>query len=139
MNIPIAIAAVITGLAFIAHTFFGIREAFIIAPKKLAGENTITNFAKADLIWVQSLCAFQLVTVELLANTGLLFVLAFSDLIVQRQAFAIAIGVVYVLRAGIWLAQLAYLKRRGADYVALGQWMAFLGCGVLILWGACYL
>ena len=136
MNYPIAVAGAITLLAFFAHTLVGIREALSTAPVKLATKDNSTNFEVVERNWVQSLCAFQLVTIDLLALSVLLFVLAFTDILGSEQLLAFGLSAYYFLWGSAWLIQLLALKRRAKDFLLLSQWLFWFVCAGLIYWGA---
>ena len=76
MNYQLATVGGLTALAFLAHAFGGIRQSLSVEPAKLADKEKLANFEALDRNWVQSMCAFQLVTIDLLALPALLFVLA---------------------------------------------------------------
>ena len=136
MNYPIAIAGCLTALAFLAHIFGGIRETLSTAPERLAEKTSIPNFETVERNWVQSVCAFQLVTVDLLVLSTLLFVLVFTDIIEPKKWVALALAAFYALWGVAWLVQLLALKRRAKDFLLLGHWLFWFGCAGLIFWGA---
>ncbi len=85
------------------------------------------------------MCAFQLVTVDLLALSALLFLLfflAFTDVFVQKQLMGFSLAAFYFLWGCSWLVQLATLKRNARDYVLLGHRVFWFGCSALIYWGS---
>lgn len=82
MSIPILIAAAIVFIAFLAHTVVGNREALSTRPPVPKGAATGES-TTIDRNWVQSLCAFQLVTVDLFVLSLLLFALGATDLKVE--------------------------------------------------------
>jgi hypothetical protein len=106
------------------------------APGKLGNPGTIPDFEKKERAWVQSLCAFQLVSIDLLALSALLFTISATDYLAPEKPIAIAASIYLGLWGAIWLLQLAVLRRRGNDYVFLLQWLMFFACGALVYWGA---
>ena len=60
MNIPFAAAALLLAVAFFAHLFVGTRETLSQKPDE---ENTTQQGMRN---WMQAVCAFQLVSVDLL-------------------------------------------------------------------------
>ena len=71
MNYPIAIAGCLTLLAFVAHVTGGIKQSLSIAPAKIAGSQVERGVLETlERNWVQAMCAFQLVTIDLLALSG---------------------------------------------------------------------
>lgn len=78
MNYQLAVAGGLTVLALFAHVFGGIRQSLSVEPAKLADQQKLANFETLDRNWVQSMCAFQLVTVDLLErNRGQVLPFAF--------------------------------------------------------------
>jgi hypothetical protein len=68
MNYPIAAACGLTLLAFVAHMAGGVRQSLSIEPSKVAGQSAShANLKVLDRNWVQTVCAVQLVSVDLLA------------------------------------------------------------------------
>jgi uncharacterized membrane protein len=136
MNTPIAAAALITLLAFLAHVFIGLKETFSTAPRKLTTPSALPRFETIERHWVQSLCAFQLVSVDLLALSVVLSLLAFTDWIEPKHGVALALAALYALWGAIWLFQLLALKRPAKDLLILGHWIFYFSCAGLIFWGA---
>jgi len=136
MNYQIAIAGGITLLAFFAHALVGIREALSTAPAKSPQKANVDRNDVVERNWVQSMCAFQLVTIDLLALSVLLFVLAFTDLLGSKQVIAFCLVAFYFLWGSAWLLQLLFLKRRPKDFLLLSQWLFWFVCAGLIYWGA---
>jgi hypothetical protein len=62
--------------------------------------------------WVQSLCAFQLVTVDLFVLSVLLFLLGTTDVMPARREFALIAAGFFVLWGVAWIVQLLILRRR---------------------------
>ena len=136
MNIPILIAAIITALAFLAHLFVGTRESLSLSPQKIA---TATDQQKLETLkknWTQAMCAFQMISIDLLALSALLFVIALTDLIPFEQPIALALSGFYLLWGLVWFAQLAALKSSRKTYLYLGQWLFWFVCAGLLCWGA---
>lgn len=129
MNYPILAAGCFTFLAFLAHTFVGTRQAMRIAPNRSESE-TFHRY------WVQSMGAWHMVTVDLLALSVLLVALGTTDYIQPKRPIALALSLFYTLWGAAWLIQLAVLRRRGKDYLLLSQWLFCLICAGLLCWGA---
>jgi len=135
MNYPITIAGAIVLLAFFAHTFVGNREAMSTRPRASAGLDR-ADAKTIERNWVQSLCAFQLITVDLLVLSILLLVLGTTDFITARKEIALGLAGFFALWGAIWFLQLAVLRRKLKDYLALSQWVFWFACAVLLWWGA---
>ena len=136
MNYQLATVGALTVLALFAHVFGGIRQSLSVEPAKLTDKEKTANFEALDLNWVQSMCAFQLVTVDLLALSALLFFLAFTDVLLQKQLLGFSLSAFYFLWGCSWLVQLLSLKRKAMDYLLLSHWVFWFGCSALIYWGS---
>ena len=136
MNYQLAAVGGLTVLALLAHVFGGIRQSLSVAPARLADRDKLTNFEALERNWVQAMCAFQLVTIDLLALSALLFVLAFTDVFEQEQLMGFGLALFYFLWGCSWLVQLLALRRRATDYLRLPQWVFWFGCSALIYWGS---
>ncbi|WP_435101447.1 hypothetical protein [Arhodomonas sp. AD133] len=135
MNTPILIAAGIVFLAFMAHTVVGNREALSTRPSMAGGAHG-GDPTTVERNWVQSLCAFQMVTVDLLALSLLLFALGATDAVPAEREVAVAVSVFLALWGGAWLVQLLALRRRLTDYLLLSQWLFWFVCSGLLYWGS---
>ena len=128
MNFPVLIVACVSLLALIAHTFVGTKETASLAPG--AGDEERMNH------WKQAMCAFQMVTVDLLLVTVVLFTLALTDVIPFEYELTLFISLLFLLWGIAWLVQLFWLKSQTKTYVILAQWAFwFVGAG-LLYWGA---
>ena len=136
MNYQLATVGGLTVLALFAHVFGGIRQSLSVEPAKLTDKQKLANFETLDRNWVQSMCAFQLVTVDLFALSALLFILAFTDIFVQKQLMSFGLAAFYFLWGCAWLVQIVALKRKAIDYLLLGQWILWFVCSALIYWGS---
>jgi hypothetical protein len=136
MNYQLAVVGGLTVFALLAHVFGGIRESLSVEPAKLTDREKNANFETLERHWVQSICAFQLVTVDLLVLSVLLFLLAFTDVLLQKQLIGFALAAFYFLWGCAWLVQIFILKRKAKDYLLLGHWIFWFGCSALIYWGS---
>lgn len=137
MNYPIAAACGLTILAFVAHMAGGLRESLSIEPSKVIGENgSHADLKILDRNWVQMMCAFQLVSVDLLGLSFLLYLLAFTNVLSPAQPIAWGLTVVYLLWGLSWLIQLLALKREPIDFLFLGHWSFWFLCAGLVYWGS---
>jgi hypothetical protein len=137
LNYPIAIVSGLTLLAFIAHVTGGLKQSLSIAPTKISGNHI--NRDALDILdrnWVQLMCAFQLVSIDLLALSGVLYLLAFTNTLAPKQSIAFGLAAIYFLWGCVWLIQLFALGRKPKDYLFLGHWTFWFLCSGLIYWGA---
>ncbi len=135
MNAPILVAAAIVFVAFLAHTIVGNREAWQTRPPGLDGETGDID-APVERHWVQSFCAFQLVTVDLFVLTVVLGALGSTDLVPAERTVAMALTGLFVLWGAAWLVTLRVLGRPRRDYGLLSQWAFWFVCAGLLYWGA---
>jgi hypothetical protein len=138
LNLPIAAVSVLMLLALLAHTLVGAREARSVRPSLIMpkGSTTESSAERLERNWAQSLCAFQLVTVDLLALTALSFLLAFTEVISPKKPIALALAGYSLLWGIAWLIQLAVLKSPRKNFFLLGHWVLWFLCAVLVYWGA---
>lgn len=128
MNIPVLIVACLTLFAVIAHVIGGTKETASIAPDT-SQPSLVRN-------WKQAMCAFQLVTIDLIAVTLTLFVLALTDWIAFASQLTLLLSLLYLLWGVIWLVQLAWLKSDGKTYLYLPHWLFFFVCAGLLFVGS---
>ncbi|MFQ5652447.1 MAG: hypothetical protein ACE5IY_21150 [bacterium] len=133
MNIPLLIAGLLTLVAFLAHTFVGTKETMQIAPGHNAGEGA--DVETAGRHWVQAMCAFQMVTADLLILSASLIMVAVTDLIEHESIIILLAGSFFVLYLISWLTTLLLLKQKRSQYLFLGQWILWLVNSGLIYWG----
>ena len=136
MNIQVFIVGCITALAFIAHLFVGTRESLSISPAKISNVSDRKAFESLEKNWIQSMCAFQMISIDLLVLSILLFVISLTDIINFEQSIVLALSVFYLLWGLAWLIQLVVLKPSGKIYFQLGQWIFWIICSGLLYWGA---
>lgn len=126
MNIPILITACISLLAFIAHTFIGTKETATLLPSN-EDEKLIHH-------WKQSMCAFQMLSIDLLLVTIALFTISLTDLISFEYELTIFLSLVFLLWGLVWLVQLYWLKSKPKTYIVLAQWVFWFVCSGLLFW-----
>ena len=137
MNYPIAIAFGLICLAVLAHLFGGIRESLTVRPSNnsLKQESNL-SYERIERNWVQLMCAFQLVSIDLVAVAVVLYLLAFTSYLHPAPQIAVGMAVFFAGWGSVWLVQLLSLKRAKKDYVLLGQWVLWFICSGLLIWGA---
>ena len=128
MNIQVLIVACITLLAFIAHVIGGTKENASLVPK--AGDFKLVTS------WKQSMCAFQMLSVDLLAVSVTLFTVPLTDLIPVEKEVTLFLSFLFLLWGIVWLMQLAWLKSNRKSYLYLPQWVFWFACSGLLYWGA---
>ncbi len=137
MNYPIAIVCGLMLVGFVAHTTGGVFQSLSIEPSKVAKKfSADRSLDVLDRNWVQAMCAFQLVSVDLLALAVVLYLLAFTELLAPRQAIGFAVAGLFFLWGVVWLIQLGVLRRKPKDYLLLGHWSVWFLCSGLVYWGS---
>ena len=127
MNIPVLIVACISLLALMAHTFVGTKENASISPNE--------DDEKLNQNWKQSMCAFQMLTIDLLLVTVTLFAISLTDIISFEYELTLFLSFVFFLWGIIWLIQLFWLKSKAKTYLLLSQWVFWFVCSGLLYWG----
>lgn len=124
MNIPVLIVASFTLLAVIAHVFGGTKDSASIIPDK--------NNSILMRNWKQSMCAFQMLAVDLLLVCVLLFVISLSNLISFEYELTLFLSLLYFMWGIVWLFQLFWIKSNVKTFFILPQWIFwFVGSGLL--------
>lgn len=132
---PLAAAFGLALIACAAHCLGAMRQVLSTSPKKLI-DSSAKNFEVVDRNWVMAMCAFQLVTVDLLLLCGVLYLLAFTQVIGPARQVAMFLSGLYGLWGVAWLVQLLLFKRRMKDFFILSQWLYWFFMAALIYWGA---
>ena len=130
MNIPFLAAALLLTVAFLAHLLVGTRETQSLSP---AEEEKIEQKRRN---WIQALCAFQLVSVDLLLLAIVAYLLAATQILEARREIACFMAAYLGTWGVVWLVQLKTVGACGKNYYLLGQWILFFLCAALMAWGA---
>ena len=135
MNTPVFITACISLLALIAHTFIGTKESILLSPSSTTNNGGQEN-QKLVQYWKQSMCAFQMLTVDLLLMTIVLFIIAITEWIPFEYELILFLSLVFFLWGTVWLIQLFWLNTKTRTYLHLGQWIFWFICSALLIWGS---
>lgn len=125
MNIPVLIVAIIMALAVVAHIIGGTRQTADIAPEK--DELTAS--------WVQAMCAFQMLAVDLLAVALLLGAVLIWDMGPVEQVILRLLSLLFLLWGLVWVAQVLWLRRPSATLLRLPHWAVWFLCSGLLYAG----
>ena len=128
MNIPVLIVASFTLLAVIAHVFGGTKDSASIIPDK--------NNSILMRNWKQSMCAFQMLAVDLLLVCVLLFVISLSNLISFEYELTLFLSLLYFMWGIVWLFQLFWIKSNVKTFFILPQWIFWFVGSALLYYGA---
>jgi len=132
MNIPVLIVACICLLALFAHILGGTKETASLSPHvRGEGENE-----KLTRSWEQAMCAFQMLSVDLLLVTGALFTILLTDIVTFEYELTLFLSLVFLLWGVAWLIQMFWLKSKAKAYFILPQWLLWFVCSGLLYWGA---
>lgn len=112
-------------------------QSLSIQPSKVAKKyDTEQSLVVLDRNWVQLMCAFQLVSVDLLAISGVLYLLAFTELLAPRQAIGFAVAGLFFFWGIVWFAQVGALKPKLKEFLLLGHWSVWFVFSGLVYWGS---
>jgi len=136
MNTPIAIVAGLTLIAFILHISGGVCETLKIRPSDMLNGEQPESKLTFDRIWTQSLCAFQMPGIDFLLMAIVLYLLAATDLIVQKRGATLICASVFLLWGIVWLLQILFLKRPVKEYFQLPHWAIWFVCASLVYYGS---
>ncbi|RDX33945.1 hypothetical protein DZA31_00015 [Arcobacter sp. HD9-500m-PIT-SAG02] len=126
MNIPVLIVASFSLLAVIAHIFGGTKETASIAPDE--------NNTQLTRSWKQSMCAFQMLAIDLIAVTIAMFTISLTEFIPFEYELTLFLSLLYFLWGVVWLIQLVWLKSSAKTFMYLPQWIFwFVGSGLLYI------
>lgn len=127
MNIPVLIVALIMAAAVLGHVLIGTRETATLEP--------IGQSGKPMANWVQTMCAFQMLSVDLLLLTILLFALAITDLVPAAPQVTWWLAVYFAVQGVLWFAHIRWFNRDGATLATLPHWAAWFICAGLLWLG----
>lgn len=82
------------------------------------------------------MCAFQMLTIDLLVVTIALFTISLTDVLPFDNELTLFFSLMFFLWGVVWLAQLFWLKSKPKTYVILSQWVFRFVCSGLLYWGA---
>lgn len=137
MNYPITVVFGLICLAILAHLTGGILESLTVRPSNNTQQKLDEgSFAKLERNWVQLMCAFQLVSIDLVAIALVLYLLAFTNYLQPTESIAFGMAIFFALWGVVWLVQIACLKRPKKDYLILSHWVFWFVCSGLMFWGA---
>lgn len=128
MNIPVLIVAVITALAVVAHVIGGTRETASLAPDP--------QDSKTSANWVQAMCAFQMLSVDLAVVTGLLFTIALSDVLPSERLWSLGLSLLFLAWGVAWVVQMLAVQRQGVRLLRLPHFLVWFVCAGLLYVGA---
>ena len=130
MNIPILIASLLTGFAFILHTFMGDKELKLIVPDL----KNDPDFIKQEK-WTMARSGWHWVSFDLLFATIGLGIINFTNFL-ENEKLLLQILAIYFLGYGIvWFITISISNSFPKNYLKLGQWILLWIISGLIYWG----
>ncbi|WP_300010192.1 hypothetical protein [uncultured Roseobacter sp.] len=127
MNIWVLCVACITLIAFFAHVIVGTKETATLAPRT-ADEKRTTN-------WVQAMCVFQMLSVDLLVVAVTLFAIAFIDIGPLERPATLLLSLLFFIWGLVWVVQMKWLNRPAVTLWRLPHWVVWFFCSALLYLG----
>ena len=128
LNVPLLIAALLTILAFFAHTIGGDMEIQTIKPVQDAG------FEKQQ-IWTMARCGWHWISYDLLFASISLLLVVFSKVFEHPRTVLQLLTLYFFGYAIVWIAVLLLSDSFPYNFLKLGQWMLLLTISSLIYYG----
>ena len=127
MNGYLIAANVLTGLAFLLHTFQGDREIQLLYPSADA-----EHFDKKQETWTMTRCGWHWISIDLLLATLLLASFNFSNYWGMEKVVLQLLAFYFAAYGVIWLFLILISPGFRHNYVKLGQWLLlFLIAGLI--------
>lgn len=128
MNTPILIAGILSLIAFFAHVFVGDKEYSQLKPEPSVDE-------KIKETWIQVRAGWHWVSVDLFLSGILLVLLAVSNIIQEKQAILLLLGIYFFVTGLVWLGIVLLSKNNNKQLLVLGQWIFCFIVSALIYYG----
>ena len=130
VNIPILVASILTGLAFLAHTFGGDIELISIQPSV-----SINSWAEKQQIWTMARCGWHWISFDLLLATVALTLINFTNYFENKKTILQLLSLYFFGYAIVWFIVILISPSFPNNFINLGQWMLLLTIGGLIKYG----
>ncbi len=128
MNIWVFCVACIALAAFAAHLLVGTRETANLA--------TAADDKTRTINWVQAMCAFQMLSVDLLVVATALFGIALFDFGPIERPIVLLLSLLFFAWGLVWIVQLRWLNRPAASLFRLPHWIIWFLCSGLLFLGS---
>lgn len=130
MNTYLIIANILTGLAFIAHTFMGDQELKVLMPS--IDESGWLNKQEK---WTMARCGWHWISFDLLMATLILLAINFTTW-VRQEVFMLQLMTIYFSGYAVfWLVTIIVSKSFAKNYLKLGQWILLIVISALLYGG----
>lgn len=130
INIPLLVANILTGLAFIVHTVAGDMEISTVKP-----EINIADFTEKQQIWTMIRCGWHWISFDLLFATIALTLVNFSNYFDNKKTILQLLSLYFFGYAIVWLLVISISDSFSNNYINLGQWMLLLSISGFIYYG----
>lgn len=130
ISIPILLANILTGLAFLAHTFGGDIEINSIQPAI-----NINNWVEKQQIWTMARCGWHWISFDLLFASITLALINFTEFFDNKKTILQLLSFYFFGYAIVWLVVISISNSFPGNFVKLGQWMLLLTISGLIHYG----
>lgn len=130
INIPILLANILTGLAFLAHTIGGDIELTSILPAI-----NINNWAEKQQIWTMARCGWHWISFDLLLASIALSLINFTNYFENKKTILQLLSLYFFGYAIVWFVVILISPSFPNNFITLGQWMLLLTIGGLIKYG----
>ena len=127
ISIPILVANILTGLAFLAHTFGGDMEISSMQP----AINT-SNWAEQQQIWTMARCGWHWISFDLLFASIALALINFTSFFDNKRTILQLLSFYFLGYAIVWLIVLFISSPFPYHFLKLGQWILLLTISGLI-------
>jgi hypothetical protein len=130
INTPILLANILTGLAFLAHTFGGDIEINSIQPAI-----NINNWTEKQQIWTMARCGWHWISFDLLFASIALALINFTNYFDNKKTILQLLSFYFFGYAIVWLLVLLISNSFPYNFLKLGQWILLLTISGLIFYG----
>lgn len=126
INIPILLANILTGLAFLAHTIGGDIEINSIQPAL-----NINNWVVKQQIWTMARCGWHWISFDLLFASIALSLINFTNYFENKKTILQLLSLYFFGYAIVWFIVILISKSFPNNFLNLGQWILLLTIGGL--------
>jgi hypothetical protein len=130
INIPILLANILTGLAFLAHTIGGDIELTSIQPVF-----NINNWVEKQQIWTMARCGWHWISFDLLFASFALALINFTNYFENKKTILQLLSLYFFGYAIVWFVVILISQSFPNNFINLGQWILLLTIGGLIKYG----
>ena len=130
INIPILLANILTGLAFLAHTIGGDIEINSIQPAL-----NINNWVVKQQIWTMARCGWHWISFDLLFASIALTLINFTNYFEHKKTILQLLSLYFFGYAIVWFVVILISQSFPNNFINLGQWLLLLTIGGLIKYG----